>query len=351
MTAHFVLENIKCTLCDSDRSRKIFIGRDRLFGKNGEFNVVECESCGLIYTNPRPTKDTIGYFYPDDYAPYNTFDIETTKIYQQKDKFFQKLKNEIKYQIFKRYFGYRTLKPNTRIPYFDELPYWLKSIFLNISRIYFNKVYYRVPLWHEDGKALDVGCGNGAILVLLKNLGWDVSGIDVNVQVTEDVKKAKIPIFSGQLDEMRFEDKSFHLITMWNVVEHLPNPLQSVRDVYRLLADDGTFIVEIPNCNSLARTIFRSNWCAWELPRHLYHFSPKTITRLLKKAGFSNVKLKHLPKLNLGWSLSYCFEGRGIEGALKTIEKYTLIAFVKKLLAVFTMMLRKSEIIFIEAKK
>lgn len=150
---------------------------------------------------------------------------------------------------------------------------------------------------------------------------------------------------------MNFKDNSFHLITMWHVIEHLPEPLQSLKDIYRLLTDDGTLIMEIPNSKSLARAIFGSNWYAWDLPRHFYHFSPKTITKLIEKAGFSNITVNHLPKLNLFWSLTYCFKDSRFRSVIQNLEKNFIFKYLTKLLASFSALIKRSEIIFIRARK
>lgn len=351
MKNRYKLEETACPLCHLSNTNRVFIGRDRLCNREGEFQVVQCKSCGLMYTNPRPTQETMGYFYPPDYAPYQAFFVPHVEMFQRRDNLLPKIKNELKYQILKNYYSYKGLKPASRFPNFAKLPAGIKSLILRISYFYFRKNYYRIPVWEEEGRVLDLGCGSGAYLLLLKKIGWDVVGIDIDNNVARKVKEAKITIFTGKLNNLQLETDSFNVITMWHVLEHLHSPLETLQEIYRLLTDNGSLFIEVPNSASIVTKIFRSNWFAWDLPRHLNHFSPVSITKLLNRGGFKVVKVRHLSKNTGGKSAAYWLEGRGIKFDIEQLDKNRFLFYLLKFCGNVLAFFRTSDVIFLEARK
>lgn len=351
MEKNFELDQITCPLCKDEKYEKIFTGSDRLVKREGSFTVVQCESCGLRYTNPRPTRETMGYFYPDDYAPYSGFIFEYVEMYLPEENLSARIKNEIKWQILKYYYNYSGLQPRYRFQCFDKFPGVSKKLILKIFYRYFLKNYYRVPSWQNEGRALDIGCGNGAFLLLLKKLGWDVMGVDISDNVAQEVKAAGIPIFTGELERLKKEQGTFKLITLWHVLEHFPSPLETLQEVFELLTDNGIVIIEVPNSNSFMAKVFRPNWFPWDLPRHLCHFTPATLSDLLRRAGFSGITLRFLPKNNVWRTLTYWLEDKEIGYDISRLEKNKFFAFIVNFFGRVSILFKTSDTIFLTARK
>lgn len=351
MESQFTLEKTTCPLCHGSETNTVFTGRDRLCKKEGEFQVVQCKVCGLMYTNPRPTQETMGYFYPPGYAPYQAFYVPHVEMFQKTESLLSKIKNELKYQVLQYYYGYHGLESASRFSYFARLPVGIKSVLVYLSYIYFRKQYYRIPVWEKGGRALDLGCGSGAYLLLLKNIGWEVIGVDIGNNAAEEVKEASIPVLIGQLKSLPLERGSFHVITLWHVLEHLHYPLQTLQELSHLLTDNGSLFIEVPNSASIVTKVFRSNWFAWDLPRHLYHFSPMSLSRLLKKAGFKELKIRYLSKNTVGKSMAYWLENKGIAAVSDQLDKNTWFNYFLKFCGALLASLRTSDTIFIVAQK
>lgn len=313
--------------------------------------MLQCKSCVLMYTNPRPTQETMGYFYTPDYAPYQAFFTPYIEMFQRKIGLLSKIKNELKYQVLKNYYGYQGLKPAFRFLALAKLPAGIKKLIVKVSYFYFRKHYYRIPVWEERGRALDLGCGRGAYLLLLKNIGWEVIGVDIGDNVAREVKEANIPVFTGDLKELQLETSSFNVISMWHVLEHLHSPLETLQEIYGLLTDNGSLFIEVPNNASIVTKIFRSNWFAWDLPRHLYHFSPKSLSKLLNRAGFKESKVRHLSKNTVGKSTVYWLENRGIKFGVDKLDKNKFSFYLFKFCGALLACLRTSDTIFVEARR
>ncbi len=313
--------------------------------------MVRCRSCGFRFTNPRPTPETIDYFYPQNYGLYQPFSPLQVELFPKGKGVIPEIKNELKYQIFKKYYGYRELKPASRFLCIDKLPNVVKKLIIWIANSYIQKLYPRIPEWNGKGRALEIGCANGAYLLLLKKMGWDIVGIDIINCVTDEVEKAEIPIFTGELNEVNFESDSFDLITMWHVLEHLHSPIVTLLEIHRLLVKSGSLLIEVPNCESITAKIFRNSWFPWDLPRHLNHFSSESLYRLLEKAGFEIVRKKKVEKNTLANSMVYWFEDRGIHLDVERINKSKVFSIFRTGLGFLLSCFGNSEITFVEARK
>jgi len=352
VNSRFKLEEALCPLCRDNKTKTIFVGRDRLCKRDGQFPVVRCETCGLTFTNPRPTQETMGYFYPDEYAPYQAFSLPYVRIYNMGETLFEKIKNELKYQVLKNYYGYHGLQPPCRFPFLVKLPRGIKKLILKLSCTYFRRNYYRIPVWKEKGKALDIGCGSGAYLLLLKKIGWDVAGVDINDNTSQEIKEAKIPVLTGKLQELKLEGNSFDLITLWHVLEHLHSPLETLQEIHRLLKDNGILLIEVPNSASALSKLFKSNWFAWDLPRHLCHLSPKSLSKLSNYAGFKISNICYLSINNLGMSAIYWMEENiGLKYDSERLKKNKFLFYFLKFCGNILAMFHASDIIYIEARK
>lgn len=127
----------------------------------------------------------------------------------------------------------------------------------------------------------------------MREEGWEVFGIEISKFISDfALKTFKLEnIFHGTLKEASFKENSFDLITFWDVIEHLPNPIMELKMAYNLLKRNGILILETQNINSLFAKIAGRKWHHYKFWEHLYHFSPETIEILIGKAGFEIIQI------------------------------------------------------------
>jgi SAM-dependent methyltransferase len=117
--------------------------------------------------------------------------------------------------------------------------------------------------------------------------GWEVTGLDANVGAVKQVQEEHgLTALVGTLPHSDLQPGSFDVVTMWHSLEHVHRPLEILRETYRLLVPGGKLIVATPNIQSLPFYLFRRDWFGLDLPRHLTHFTPSTLTAMLQTAGF-----------------------------------------------------------------
>jgi SAM-dependent methyltransferase len=122
-----------------------------------------------------------------------------------------------------------------------------------------------------QGFLLDVGCGSGDWLVAMQARGWRVEGIDF---------------------DQAYPDNQFDVITMHHVIEHLPDPIHTLKECLRILKPGGQLVLFTPNCISLSHRLFKASWRGLEPPRHIHIFSPSAMVSLLKQTGYSQLSVK-----------------------------------------------------------
>ena len=147
--------------------------------------------------------------------------------------------------------------------------------------------------YSKSGKVLlDVGCGTGDFLQASKKNGWQVTGIEPNekARIIANSKTDNNVLDSKQLFELK--ENQFDVITLWHVLEHLPNIEKHLSTFKKLLKPNGTLIIAVPNFKSYDAQYYKSFWAAYDVPRHLWHFSKTAISRLLKKENLKLVETK-----------------------------------------------------------
>jgi SAM-dependent methyltransferase len=133
---------------------------------------------------------------------------------------------------------------------------------------------------------LDIGCGTGEFLNACKESGWNITGIEPSeiARKNAEQKYNITPLPQEKIFEIN--EKKFNVITLWHVLEHVHQLDKTMEQIVKILADCGTLIIAVPNCNSFDAKKYGAYWAAWDLPRHLYHFTKKDIETLFKKFGF-----------------------------------------------------------------
>lgn len=250
-------EYISCNICNGDNTEPIFTTEDVL-GTHDKFNIVKCLDCGLIYINPRPMKNEILKYYTSEYIPHLSKDSN------------------------------------------------LRNLSLNIYSKLFR--YHIIGLEHYGhNRILDVGCGSGKFLEILNKKGWETFGVDISPVAVKNAKEKGLNVFEGELHDMSFSQEYFDVVIMRHSLEHMYDPKKEIEAAYKILRYNGILTIEVPNINCLESRIFREHWFQIDAPRHLYHFSEKTITMILKNANFDVVDIVQvaIPFSTISQSINY----------------------------------------------
>jgi SAM-dependent methyltransferase len=230
-----------CPLCDSVGFEWLFDISDFATNSNRIFSIRKCRQCNLFSIFPRPQLQELLAYYPADYEPYQEPGKENW--------------SAVKKRLRQRHYQLRC-----------------------------REVYSAVG---GEGRLLDIGCGTGEFLVaLLKSGSWQAIGIDINPYAVQTASRRGLDVRLGDLSDLEFPAKSFDAVTIWEAIEHLPNPMQTIEDIGRLLRPGGYLFLSTPNGDSLQARFWRKYWVGWDVPRHLQVFTPQVLCHLLEGNGF-----------------------------------------------------------------
>ncbi len=243
---------ILCPICAANRVRQCFV-------KQG-IAVLACEECTVRFWQPKET-EAVADIYNENYFVGE----ETANGYN----------------------NYLMLEPGLR-----------KT---------FRKRLQRIQAMGAPGKKLlEVGCGTGFFLDEARKAGFEVIGVELSgFGAKYAQEKLRLNVKQGKLLEQNFASQSFDVVCMWDVLEHLPDPLADMKEVRRLLKPGGKLLLSTGNAQSAMAKLSGANWHLYTLPEHLFFFTPYSVEALLKKAGFSVIKISH-PALHL--PISYLAE-------------------------------------------
>ncbi len=228
------MESVSCALCGKDDLIPVLESKDYRFKASSQvFCLVQCDNCGLVYVNPRPTREEIGKFYPDE------------GYYQENESLANK---------------YNRLLRNSKVR--------------------------KIEKFSKKGNILDIGCGNGDFLSAMEARGWHSYGTDVSLNACQLASKKLQNIYNCELQECDFSDEIFDAITLNHVFEHFTKPKQEIEEIHRIIKPGGLLYLSLPNIKSRQFEITKGFWHHLEMPRHVYHFSPTTIRSFLEKNGF-----------------------------------------------------------------
>ena len=237
-----IYENIPCNLCGSQGYRVIIepkiTGFDPLEvltaskGIRGTQRIVRCSACGLVYVNPRINEKMVSHIYRD----------AVDEVYVQGEA--------------------------GRCHTFRQC---VKKL---------NKV--RQP----PGRLLDIGCAAGFFVREAREQGWDAAGIEPSRWlVSWGRKNLGEKLYQGTLRQGSFQDHQFDVLTMWDVLEHVPDPMAELQECSRILRPGGILVINYPDFGSFLARLAGSRWW-FLLSNHLYYFTPITMRKYLEKAGF-----------------------------------------------------------------
>jgi len=255
----------RCIVCSGRDFTFLFQGTDRVHGIAGRFNLFCCNGCGLVFVYPIP--DNLDTYYPENYYAFR----------KKKASLLRSIAAGIKLKTL------RTFHLSSKSVFFSLLLYPLSKKYLHYPKRRINKSVERV---------LDIGCGTGQMLLDLQSLGWEVYGNDISVSACKVARESGLKnIQAGSFEELEYPSGFFDCICMSDTLEHMVNPLSSLRKAKRILRKGGELIIALPNYNSLGRRVFGRHDVIFDLPRHLYMFTPENLASLVKKAGFQTIQI------------------------------------------------------------
>ncbi|SOD96553.1 class I SAM-dependent methyltransferase [Spirosoma fluviale] len=232
-----------CPVCDNSTFSPYLVCEDYLVS-NQKFEIQQCQQCGFRLTNPRPDGNSIGAYYKSDqYVSHN-------------DKGGGLINT-----------AYRTVRN-----------YTLQSK-LNLIN----------ELTGKPGRIVDVGCGTGAFLESCQKGGWAITGMEPDPDARAMAKEKLQAEVKPDLEALAGAEP-FDIVSLWHVLEHIPNLSESIQQLRNLLTEQGTLLIAVPNSDSYDAQLFKEYWAAYDVPRHLHHFTPLTIEPLFNKHGFKLVK-------------------------------------------------------------
>ena len=241
----------ECPSCGS--GNHTFVRKCKDFTVSAElFQIVQCSSCKLLFTNPRPDTSEISRYYESkDYISHSNSNAGI----------FNKI-----YKLIRNY-----------------------SIKKKIQLI-------EQCSSSSQKNLLDIGCGTGEFLHACKNAGWSVTGIEPSEMAREQAKKNwSLNVYDESGLIALKEGEKQNIITMWHVLEHVHTLQQRLRQIHELLDKAGILIVAVPNYTSWDAEHYQDLWAAYDVPRHLYHFSPGVLKTSISSYGFKHIASKPMP--------------------------------------------------------
>ena len=233
------LETLKsCPSCGNEPFSNSLSCTDYTYSKD-VFSIVECTTCKLHFTNPRPTEQAIGKYYDSPEYVSHT-DTNSGLLFTL-------------YGLVKT----STLKQKRKL----------------------------LEEFTTDKSVMDYGAGSGDFSAQLAKNGWSVTAFEPDLNARKRIleKHSKIVLAD---DLKSVSNKSKSIITLWHVLEHVHQLTETIQEFHRILKPDGTLIIAVPNHTSFDAEYYKSDWAAYDVPRHLYHFNPTTIEKLMLANGF-----------------------------------------------------------------
>ncbi|GAB4346829.1 MAG: class I SAM-dependent methyltransferase [Candidatus Abyssubacteria bacterium] len=329
------LEVTHCPLCECGDCETVVTGCDRMLGNPGEFHLVRCSECGLHYLNPRPVQ--AANYYGADYEPHVD---GGPKVRRWPRRIVRTLKEDLECAILRYYLGY---PPPHEGRVFARALLWPFYIRFTLHERNWRKLAYE-----GRGELLDVGCGTGRYLEWVCERGWTARGIDVLEDAVARARRKGLEAVTGDLvRSCPWKSGSFDVVTMWDVIEHLSEPVATLRVIHGLLRAGGRLVIATPNIDSLPARLLGTYWMPLEMPRHLTLFSPSTIGVLLEKTGFCVERIRFRRRgTGIADSVPYLPEGR-----LKSLCRILRMRHIRKLIGTVLALARQSDEMVVFARK
>lgn len=299
-TSALELEKATCPICGPSDIYPIMMAKSMDNITDVTFSLARCHGCGLYLTSPRPAISSLGQFYESGFY----------EVQEKRSK---------------------------------------KVLIDPVMNIFHLLRFRQVSVKRNKGKVLDVGCGKGKFLTTAARHGWEAWGIEPSKRSHSLIDEMPgVRIIGARFEDAEIPDDYFDVITMWHTLEHFSDPIDVLSRVRSKLKDDGLLLIRVPNINSWDFRLGKERWFHLDIPRHLYHYSPLTLSLLLSKAGFrahslSTASLEDNPIGVLQTFMSICgfpagsiFEIIKVESKDDSLKQKT-IKPLKTLLAAFAL--------------
>jgi SAM-dependent methyltransferase len=244
-----IMHSVPCAICGGTATSPVLTKFD--------LPIARCTACGLVYANPRLPPEEIWKRYSPDYF-WNEYLPALGVVDGQFD-----------------------------LTYFDHrYSYTLQQMALQLG---------------GKGRVLEIGCGAGFFLKAAERNGWDTWGIELSeAGSTFARERLGLRVRREQAEQAGFDDGSFDIVVMFDVIEHLLEPIAILRTAHRVLRPGGAILISTPNLNALSRTALGDGWAVLSPGEHLYYFTEATLTRGLESAGFGGVRfIRENPSLGV----------------------------------------------------
>ncbi len=244
----FLLVRVNCARCGGWDADCVIQTPDYELHIDVPFEVSLCRNCGHIYTSVRPDCNTLfSTFYPDSYLCYGG----QSGVAGLMDRKRMEGQAAQRAEMVKKFVG----QPG--------------------------------PV-----KLLEVGCATGEFIkTCRRRFGWEVAGIEPNRPLSDALSREGYPVISSTLEDAEIPSEQYDVVCLFNVLEHLWDSVYSLKRINRLLKPGGLVVVEIPDFDSPSRKRFGQYWFLYHLPRHLSHFTKKSLTSLMNECGFEKVDI------------------------------------------------------------
>lgn len=255
------LEPRTCPLCDANDAELLFVGRDHNFGFAGEFPVVRCRRCDMVYNHPAVPPSDLGAFFGEDYAAHQVEDGHANA--------------KVASTSSGAPANARYASPRRRRDPWDGLrPF-------------------------GGCRHLDLGCGAGAYLARNQALGWTVLGVDPVLRAIEACRARGVSAQCGTVPGINLAGQCFDLITLLGAVGPLPRPRETLTALREHAARRAMLIANAFNASGLMARLAGPHWTGWDLPRESCHFTPTTLAELLARTGWRMEQLIHRRRPNI----------------------------------------------------
>lgn len=230
-----------CPLCGGTHLERTLTCVDHC--ATGEmFHLCRCADCGFLFTQDFPAEAEIGRYYETpDYISHS----------------------------------------DTKKGIINRLYHWVRRYMLKRKATLVMRVTHR-----KEGRLLDIGTGTGYFADTMKRLGWQVEAVEKNASARTFAHTHFNLEVRPETALKDYEPGSFDVITLWHVLEHLEHLNDTWETLHSLLTDKGMLLVAVPNCSSYDARKYGAYWAAYDVPRHLWHFTPATIQQFASKHGF-----------------------------------------------------------------
>ncbi len=277
-----------CPLCGSNNFNIYGRFKDYLISKE-EFSVVKCPECGFLFTNPRPEIEFLGdYYQSDEYISHT----------------------------------------DSRESVFDHIYHWVRKFMIKRKLSFIdshlkNNVKRRI--------LMDYGCGTGEFLMQARKSGYEVYGIEPNMDARDRAISKGIIVEKG-LGIRQNNNIDFQVITLWHVLEHIPEPKKIIHELAEILEKDGLIVVAVPEYLSYDSKYYKEQWVAWDVPRHLNHFNKDTLCNIFYAYGFRLEKI--YPLIFDSFYVSLLTE-KNRDGGFAGIIKAAFVGIISNMSAIF----------------